>query len=403
MMAKFKMTKLVNFLILFITVVPTNAFSFYDESTKLGETEIRGFLSAGIVTTDNPEFYNHDRDRIQNLTARLLIDNYFNENLSLEFNGLVNYNLNTFGRTDSVTKYKSLELEDSNDRGGYKSTYALVDRLNLNYSHKNYNFKIGRAPQNLTILYYFRPNDFFEPFSENTFFRDFKEGVDSARLQYKITNLSELTLLAVTGFDNDTGYENELTSLIAQIKTPIKTFETSIIAGRVYDKKILGGYLQGELFNIITMRLEGHMSQKRFTKDKSNPFWKEKTNRIGLALEKYFANDFNIIVEGFYNGQGLEDDEYSLAIVSGNVPDDFLSKKYLSVGGGKLLTPIINLQGAVFFNLTDSSKLFSLYGTYSVSNEADISLSVNTTDGDKLKSEYGLTPHSLGLDFRIYF
>lgn len=400
------MTKAAKFflpLLWFALAFPIKGYGFYEDNTLIGETEVKGFISASAARTDNPDnlfFYKHDRDRFENITARLLIDNYFTDELSLEFNGLVSYSLNTFSIQTETSKYKTLEFQDLNQRDSYKSTFALIDRLNLNYSKSNYNFKLGRAPQNLTIQYFFRPNDFFQPFSENTFFRDFKEGVDSARFDYKITNLSELTLLAVAGYGAGNDFESSLTSLIAQLKTPVKEFEISIIAGRVYDKKILGGYLQGELFNSITMRLEGHGAKDKFTD--------EKTNRAGVALEKYFSNDLSITVEGFYNGEGLKRDEYNTALLTDTLPSDYLGKKYLSVGGGKLLTPLVNLQGAVFFNLTDSSKMLSLYSTYSLSNESDISFSANFPYGHKsknleIKSEYGMAPYSLGLDFRIYF
>jgi hypothetical protein len=60
------------------------------------------------------------------------------------------------------------------------------------------------------------------------------------------------------------------------------------------------------------------------------------------------------------------------------------------------------------FNHQDASKLLALYSTYSLSDESELSLGVNIPMGKqpefgRLKTEFGSFPHSVTMEFRVYF
>ena len=78
-----------------------------------------------------------------------------------------------------------------------------IDRLNARITYNRLDFILGRQPINLATTYYFTPNDFFAPFAAQSFYRLYKPGVDAARAEVRLGDLSQLSLVSVLGYNRD--------------------------------------------------------------------------------------------------------------------------------------------------------------------------------------------------------
>jgi len=139
--------------------------------------------------------------------GRLLVDGWkgdafaFELNLYEAYNGSsAPFNLAGLARRD-VERSSALEWSQVDQ----DKTEALmaIDRLNARLSSGRVDFTIGRQAINLATTYLFSPNDFFAPFTAQTFYRVYKSGVDSARMEVRLGELSQLTLVGALGFGQD--------------------------------------------------------------------------------------------------------------------------------------------------------------------------------------------------------
>ena len=126
--------------------------------------------------------------------------------------------------------------------------------------------KLGRQPINLASTFYFTLNDFFAPFSAQTFFRQYKSGVDAARLDWQWTEFSQLSLMTVVSYKREasnTGWSTSPdwseTSYLVRASTLFDVFEWVGIVGKINGDDIVGLDFQSEVFNGLGVRGEGHI------------------------------------------------------------------------------------------------------------------------------------------------
>lgn len=267
---------------------------------------------------------------------------------------------------------------------------------------------IGRQPINLASTFYFTPNDFFEPFAAQTFYRAYKAGVDAIRAEISLANLYQLTILAVLSYDSSAandwhnGPNWPETSFLARITRNSDLFEWSFITGTVNEYTVAGGSLQGELFNWLGVRAEGHYGEPETGSQQSY-------YQIAAGVEHFHENSIFWRLEFFYNQRGSSSIQAaSQDLLSGLGATQYLGRHYTALGISYEFTPLLTGTAMTMANLSDDSHLFSFNLVYSLSDESEISATVSRPGGDKpdlqqLGSEFGSQPSSLSCVYRLYF
>ncbi|MBI3794454.1 MAG: hypothetical protein HY280_06965 [Nitrospinae bacterium] len=392
---------------------PPQAGAFYESNDGEQSLEARGFLdfSGGYSLNPNfPKLYPHASDQTYGAAARLLADGKLREWAGFEFNGVA------YGYGSSAPFATAADVERSPapewmlGQDGYFTSRLAVDHLNLRLSSDNADLIAGRQAINMATCFYFTPNDFFAPFSAQTFFRVYKPGVDAARFEYKLGELSQLTLVASEGYAPDSttsnGWgtpDNSRATYLARASATFADFHWAALGGKSNGAGIVGGSLQGEVFGKIGIRGEGHYSS-----GVGNDY-----GRLALGVERRFSNGLSARYEEFYNGAGAGASSQYVYSTWGNV--QYHAMNYGAVGLDYQFSPLLTGDALVIGNYTDGSQLAAFYAVYSLSDNSELSAGLNVPFGPSgrivaglppsvaIDSEYGLLPYSASVDLRIYF
>ncbi len=397
------------FLLLLAFSQPASAF--YAWQGEESQAELRGLIMGSGLSLTNPDnnlFYN--RKKISGLSAsgRLMLDassDLFSFELHAE-QSYVPLKLQTGGARFATLR--GVERSDYLDWSfDSKQSHLILDRVNLQLSTERLNIKVGRQPVNLAVTNYFTPNDFFAPFAAQTFFRAYKPGVDAVRADIQVGDLSQLSLITVLGYSSstvsDNGWSNRPDSArhayIARASTLIADFEFAMLAGSVKKNIILGGDLQGELFDWLGIRAEGHVVMP----DQAGL---KRRVEIALALEHRWENSLSLRFEQFYHGAGVANRaDYQIGQLSQSL---YLAKQYSAFGASYEFTPLFTGDATTIYNWVDQSALVAIYGLYSLTDESEIAISGTLSTGRKtqaalIQSEFGLYADSVSIEYRAYF
>jgi hypothetical protein len=283
---------------------------------------------------------------------------------------------------------------------------VAFDRLNVRTSWDRLDVTFGRQAINLATTFYFSPNDFFAPFAAQNFFRVYKPGVDAIRAEFRIGELSQLSLINVLGYtpDNstDTGWsrnaDSQRDSFIGRVSFVIHDKEWALIAGQVRDTDILGGSFQGELFNWLGIRAEGHVA---------DPGFSDKFSELSIGIEHRWESSLDARFEYFHHGSGASRVADYLALAM-TTQSNYLARKYFAASVSYEFTPLLRADMLLIKNLLDQSWLASFYSVYSLSDEAELAVNLALPVGDEpvgaiISSEFGFIPAALNIEVRSYF
>ena len=389
-----------------------NASAFYEDES--GENYAGLFLSLGGLYLKNPEdslLYEGSEDRSIVGVGRLIIGSRTEGGAEIDANVVLGFSWDSFDRESGENGKGGVErnplLEKTLSKEKDFISKGGVDHLSIRKSFGIADLKIGRQPINFATTFYFTPNDFFAPFSAEEFFRTYKPGVDSARVDLRLGSFTQLTVAGVLGYGSDEtgGYndypDGERSSLVARFATVFGNFEWVFLGGDVTRTRVIGGSLQGELFGWLGIRTEGHYSMPE--EDGVDPF-----SEISFGVERRFENSLDLRAEYFYHELGYSSSmEYGSPRPESRAPGIYLGQRYLAAGAGYQFSPLLTGQFLYMANLADTSSLLSSYFLYSVSDEGELSLGISLPQGKKasglvMESEYGAYPASVNLELRLY-
>jgi len=399
----------------FLAGMPQVSHAFLEWRDNGNSLELRGLLRGSGITLQNPDnlYYYNDR-RISDLAAigRLLANAGMGENLSLELHATQSYipvSLQTAGSRFATGL--DIERSDVLDWGfDNRQAHFLLDRVNIQYASEQITLKLGRQPINLARTFYFTPNDFFAPFAAQAFFRSYKPGVDAVRAEVQLGNLSQLSLIGVSGYQlnaaSDSGWRNRpdyaRASYLARASTVFGDFEWGLLGGVVRKDKILGGDFQGELFDWLGVRGEGHAAFPAGNQQSD-------VAEFSLGLEHRWESSLTLRVEQFYHGSGAGSQSgYATTFSLGSAQVSYLARHYTALGASYEFTPLLNADMTAIHNWVDDSSLLAFYAVYSLSDESELALNANIplgrkSSGQVIRSEFGLSPYSFNIEVRIYF
>jgi len=403
-------------LALLIVTFSAPAWAFYELSAEAGSVDLRGMVRGFGTAYQNPDndfFYEERSDAGVAGIARLIMQAEAGQHLSFYVNAYQTYIPSSLvssqaglGAPLDVERSAALEWSFSND----KYVRLAIDHLNARYSHNRLDLIVGRQPINLSTTFYFTPNDFFAPFAAQVFYRVYKAGVDAIRAEVRLGDLSQLSLISVLGYKSDpasdTGWSDEpcsaRTSYLGRISTVFYDFEWALLTGVVRENNIIGGSLQGELFQWLGVRAEGHVA------DPDEP-QQDSYSELSVGVEHRWGNSLNIRLEQFHHGSGTgSTSDYVTKYPAAQGESSYLGRNYTALGIGYEFTPLLNAEMLAIANLTDHSYLLSFNAIYSLSDEAELVVNLGVPIGDEpegaeIKSEFGLSPYMANIEVRIYF
>ena len=279
---------------------------------------------------------------------------------------------------------------------------------------------LGRQPVNLATTYYFTPNDVFQAFSAQAFFRVYKPGVDAARVDVELGELSQLNLIGVLGYadeDPDTRLESpelEASSLLLRVSTSWADFEWAGVGGKAPFFWMVGVGIQGELFDWLGVRVEGHLAV---------PVEEDVRTRaeVAVGLEHRFESSLYVRLEYFYNGSGEGDpDRYERVLEDpvALVGAPYLGRHYVALGATYELSALSTVDGFGLVNLSDRSFQVAAAFTYSLLDDVDLATVISVPVGSGpsvalaatpptvalgLGSELGAAPIAVSAELRAFF
>ncbi len=387
----------------------------YPDFYEANNLEIKTFLSTAVGQLVYPQgnfIYNDHTDINWSTDLRVITKGEFNKDSHFELNIIehiqsqpplkivANTPVAGTGRSGLFTWEQHTSLNSRAE--------LAIDTAYLQKQSPHFDLTLGRQPINLASTFYFTPNDFFKPFAAQTFYRIYKSGVDAIRAEIGLTNLSQLTLLAVLSYDyqarNDwsNGPNWSETSFLAKLTHNNELLEWSFLGGTVDKYTVAGGSLQGELFNWLGIRAEGHYGEAETA---SQPDYYQ----IAAGIEHFHDNSIFWRLEYLYNKGGVTSiQEASQQLQNGMSASKYLGKHYGALGISYEFTPLLSGNTLAMINLSDDSHLFSVNLVYSTSDEAEVSATLTLPGGDKpdmqqLGSEFGSQPSSLSCVYRVYF
>lgn len=300
-------------------------------------------------------------------------------------------------------------------RGGTAAELA-VDRAAVKLFLPSARIVIGRQPVNFATTNFFTPNDFFQPFSAQSFFRVYKAGVDAARLDLDVGALSQITVVGVMGYAQDDGARPsaDASALVLRASTSLWDFEWSGMTGKLAGGWFGGIGIQGEVFEWLGVRMEGHIAAP--TQEGA-----DSRAELAIGLEHRFESSLFLQLEYFYNGSGKTQAAQYLAVFEdewANQGAPYLGRHYLAVGAAYELTPLLNINSFALMNLNDRSYQVAGALAYSLLDDVDASLVVSVPVGEGLnasiapdfsgvdiawQSEFGTYPVAVSAELRAFF
>ncbi len=397
-----------------LVIQPSQIFAFYEQQSERfyidAQGLVRGFVSALQFPEDKMLYPDQQSSGVAGI-ARLMINADTGKHWGFEFNAYQTYIPAALAKQQSGVGLPAFVERSAAFETGFNDedyVHLAMDRFALRWSNPYINLALGRQAINLATTFYFTPNDFFAPFSAQTFYRVYKSGVDAVRAEISLGAFSQLSLISVLGYaaepESDTGWSDkpasERTSYLVHWSNSYGNVETALIAGRVVDKNIIGAALQGELFEWLGVRFEGHHGNSL-----DNNF--DDYQQFSLGLEHRWESSFELRLELFYNGLGGDNVAgYPAIAQTGNT--QYLGRYYSALGGGYEITPLLSGQAVIISNLDDHSTLISLNTTYSLSDESELVGNLGIPLGDKpvnglFNSEFGSYPVSINIEARLFF
>jgi hypothetical protein len=277
-----------------------------------------------------------------------------------------------------------------------------VDRLRVHRSFGPVDISIGRFPINHSVTFLFTPNDFFAPFAATTLNKTYKPGVDALRINIGLGALSGLEVLGVLGSGSDGVPAWSSSAVTARLETVLAGFHGSVIGGKLAQRWIVGGTIQGDIKG-VGLRAEGHfgMPDKDGDGHIDGPLYGQLAARIEHSWPWH---NLNIGAEYAFFSDGADMPSGYIARAALFFPDElpYLGEHYVGVNAAMDIIAILNIGVVGLVNAADGSGITTLSLTYNASNEVDLSLGMlagwgyrpraNPDGTIRVRSEFGATP-----------
>lgn len=279
---------------------------------------------------------------------------------------------------------------------------------------------VGRQPVTFGSTFFFTPMDLVAAFSPTTIDREYKPGIDAARVDMFFGTSGRLTLVAAYAGDWDV----DQFILASRASTTFDVWDVGVLAARSHGDLVLGVDVSGDILG-VALRGETTVTRPR----QGDPFV-----RASLGSDIRPGYGLTLMGEVYAQSLGADDPADYLKVAAS---ERFargelwaMGQYYAALSLGYELLPIVNLGAFAVANLLDGSALIGPSLGWSISDEAALSLgayiglgkrpedvtlpsmsapglaSGAAQDPSQLlrpRSEFGLSPAALFAELKAYF
>jgi hypothetical protein len=299
-----------------------------------------------------------------------------------------------------------LDLQWTIDESEHVRWQHRFDRMRIGFKPTEaLQIDVGRQAISWATTLFLTPADPFSPFNPADPFREFRAGVDAARVRVYPGPLSEIDVV-VRPTKTEVG--EELTALARGLAT-WKGWELSGWAGSLYGDVTAAGGVSGSVRGwalrgeAVVRQVEGSGAVVRTS--------------IGVdRLVSVAGKDLLVVAEYQRDGFGAADSgEYSQVLESAPFRRgelQVLGRNEVALQSSYQVHPLGSLAGLLLWNLSDGSALLSPSFSYSASDDATVTgglfvgFGESATSGSgsaTIPSEYGLVPVTAYLSVSIFF
>jgi hypothetical protein len=399
-------------------ISPSLCWSFYSYSNDNYDVNIDGSFAVGFGGAKYPDFEflnDNDTENAWYGDLRFLADAAIGERFGVQINVLQNVRsapIFLFTPTEGLQKdveRSGLFYWQQHDSNNTQAA-MVFDSGYFKYGDRSNELLVGRQPISTTVTFFFSPNDFFAPFSPNTFYRVYKPGVDALRYERSLATLSQLSVIGVLGYEkelaSDSGWSDapewDRSSILGRVTHTAGDFELGVLYGIVRESMVTGFSLQGELYQWLGIRAEGHYADS-WGEDQ------ESGSMVTVSFEHRFPSSLTLRFEQMYNGYGS--DSIADALIDrqhGVSGQGYLGRNYSAFDLNYQISPLLIGEILYLRNWSDNSYSLSFNAVYSTSDESELALTANIPGGDgpegnQIRSELGSLPVQIALEYRYYF
>ncbi|NCA82417.1 MAG: hypothetical protein EOM72_06680 [Opitutae bacterium] len=287
------------------------------------------------------------------------------------------------------------------------SAELSLDRLSLKVALSKADILLGRQAVNFNQAYFWNPLDVFAPFGPLQFDRDYKTGVDAARVDVPLGRLGGVNLIGALGGEterDDVSWEGS--ALLARAFANWRDWDWALQGGKICGGYMAGGGASGEL-GLLAVRGEA----AHFEPDERNGF-----SSIGLTghaevvlgAGRRFFDSLDVEAEYFFNGAG-ESEHLNAALprlAAGTSRQ--MGRQFLGTAVRYEIHPRWTGSLLWILSFTDGSSVLQPGLAFSASEGCDLLLGGlaglgEDLDGTTVESEFGAYPDILYVELKLYF
>jgi hypothetical protein len=414
------------------------AFALYGDTD--GALGIDGSVRTVGVLVDNydaPLIFGEDNDwdGISQSVLRLVVAGRPSERISYEFHPLTVVSFSTgneapgsspFSIVAETTRFRALDLTTEPVDETDMTLSLSIDRAAVKVAFAAADLTLGRQAITFGKAYFWNPLDVFFAFDPRQFDREFKPGVDAARLDVALGFFSGLTLVGAAGSTIDAaeaarrGDTFDATwfgsAVLMRAYTNLEGWDVVAQGGKVYGGYQIGAGAVGEV-GPLELRLEGTYL---FADEDDSPSLPEPLR--GSLVESHatvvagighrFPSSLTLELEYLFNGSG-DPDNLDAALVRFATGDSFhLSRHITGSFVSYEILPILVGQIVWLQSFDDGSGQVQPSFVYSIADEAECIGGATLSYGDrpstafglaKLETEFGTFPAFYFLEIKFYF
>ena len=288
-----------------------------------------------------------------------------------------------------------------------------IDRLVFSGRLPHVDLAVGRQPITFGRALIFTPLDLVGPFAPTTIDKEYKPGVDALRADLYGGTSGQITLAAAYAGDWD------LSGMVlaGYGSNTVGVWDLGLFLGLVHKDAVVGVSASGSA-GTVGLRAEGTLTLPP-EEAEDDPFVRAV---VGADLYPGGTGNTTISTEIYVQTLGADDPTEYLAQWQGDrVARGELwtaGRYYAAVAVSHQINPIVTVSGSLIANLADPSAIFAPSLSWSVSDEAAVSVGayvgVGKRPGDigigeildvgrSVRSEQGMVPATAYLSMRAYF
>lgn len=377
------------------------------------------WTTLGSHAPDDPVLYPQQDSLAQFLRLRLGVDCHWQEGLDsrIAYEQRAHwYSDGTAGTPNLLANgapppYRITELDWQIDEHTDKSAYHHeIDRAFVNVQRPWGSVIVGRQAIGLGRGVLFSAVDMFSPFSPVEVDREWRRGVDAARLEYTLTDTSSAELLGVFG---ETW---EQSALLARIRGYVGDVDGEFLLGKRANDTLFGAIASA---SVGDAEVHAELSVIDTPEQQAHDFLGNDHQAIMAVLGSSYTfdlgNGLTILGEYLYNGLGVKhatdlnmrllDPDFQERVLRGDM--QVVSQQALALNLSYPVDPSVGASLLLLQNPVDASGLAIPNLSWDINADTRLLASVYLPWGEEsstgqLQSAYGNTPLSLFIQVGIY-